>query len=180
MRLEVGLEEFWVTRWLPFPISILIEVNNDSSFPDSLDSRTLNLDGVVVDPGSLPNGTIPKYDLGITLVHETGHWLGLLHTFQDPDGPFIHFGTGCTGDGDFVYDTPAEESPAFGCQEVCWLQQLGMNIKTYNILQGRDTCKENLSLSKQGLDPIHNYMDYSDDCKLYQRTHLMEYANAKI
>jgi len=92
--------------------------NSDRTFPDYLDTQVLNLDGVVVNPGTLPNGTIPQYNLGITLVHEIGHWLGLLHTFQEPDGPFINFGTGCTGDGDYVYDTPAEQSPAFGCQEV--------------------------------------------------------------
>lgn len=94
------------------------EANGNRSFPDFLSTNVLNLDGVVIDPGTLPNGTIRAYDLGITLVHEIGHWLGLLHTFQEPDGPFINFGTGCTGDGDYVYDTPAEESPSFGCQEV--------------------------------------------------------------
>jgi len=93
--------------------------NERSSFPDYLNKQIFSLDGVVVDPGTLPNGTFPKYDLGITLVHEIGHWLGLLHTFQEPNGPFINFGTGCTGDGDYVYDTPAEKSAAFGCLEVC-------------------------------------------------------------
>jgi len=37
-----------------------------------------------------------------------------------------------------IDDTPAEKTPAFGCQV------------------GRDTCLED------GLDPIHHYMDYSD------------------
>jgi hypothetical protein len=46
---------------------------------------------------------------------------------------------GCTPHGDFVADTPPERTPTSGCPI------------------GKDTCPA------PGLDPIHNYMDYSFD-----------------
>jgi hypothetical protein len=98
----------------------------------------ISFDGVVIDYRSMPGGNFFPYNEGQTLTHETGHWLGLEHTFQG----------GCAVDytgGDHVADTPAEKAPNYGCPS-----------------DRTNSCPGNVG-SLAGTDPIHNYMDYTDD-----------------
>ncbi|TFK28990.1 hypothetical protein FA15DRAFT_583359 [Coprinopsis marcescibilis] len=89
-------------------------------------------DGVVMKWDVIPGSGGPVRS-GKSIIHEAGHWAGLLHTF-DVSG-------GCTVAGDFVADTSAQGTPTdfSGCAP-------------------RDTCP-----GMPGEDPVFNYMDYSSD-----------------
>ncbi|KAJ6580039.1 hypothetical protein DFH09DRAFT_1246053 [Mycena vulgaris] len=90
-----------------------------STFPSSY-SKAPKDDGIVILFSS-------------TLTHESGHWLGLYHTFQGGCA-----GSGTATAGDYVADTPAEQSAASGCPS------------------DRDTCTGS---SFPGADPVTDFMD---------------------
>lgn len=75
-----------------------------ATFPWSY-AESSKMHGVVMHYGSVPGGYLAPYNLGGTLAHEAGHYLGLYHTFQG----------GCVSPGDQIDDTPYEASPATGC-----------------------------------------------------------------
>lgn len=104
-----------------------------ATFPDGYASSPKN-DGVIILDGSVPGGSAAPFNLGNTLVHEVGHWMGLYHTFQ---GGCANKGSGA---GDRVSDTPAVRNPNFGCPAIV------------------DSCP-----ADPGKDQTYNFMDYTDD-----------------
>ena len=109
-------------------------------FPDITDTPDFFLDGVVVDWRSMLE-TSTAYQGQYDLGKTVPHEVG--HWLN------LHhtFQGGCSPPGDFVADTPAQASPTSGCPI------------------GRDSCP-----AQPGLDPIHNYMDYSFDSCYYEFT----------
>ena len=102
--------------------------------PAPVDATSYVADGCNVQASTMPGGTAQGYNSGMTAVHETGHWMGLLHVFE---------GYACDGDGDFIADTPAQKMQTQGCP-------VGP--------PPQDSCPDS-----EGADNIHNIMDYSTD-----------------
>lgn len=106
---------------------------------------------------------------GVVLLHSTLPGGGavpydegdtLVHEVGHWLGLYHTFHGGCVAPGDRVEDTPAQASPTFGCPA------------------SRDSC-----VRSAGLDPIDNFMDYSDDACMTrftpgQATRMREVAEA--
>jgi hypothetical protein len=110
-------------------------------YPDIVNDAAFKyLDGVVINWESVP---------GASDSFEGAYDLG--KTLTHETGHWLNlahtFEGGCGSKGDFVADTPAMKIPTGGCPE------------------GKDTCVGN-----PGLDPIHNYMDYSYDSCYFEFT----------
>ena len=93
-------------------------------------SESYYMHGVCLSYTCLPGGTYP-YNLGKTASHEVGHYLGLLHTFDN----------GCSAPGDYVNDTPYQDD--------------GNNIYTCN--PNLDTCPNQLGTDP--VHNYMNYVD---------------------
>ncbi|HET7355667.1 MAG TPA: zinc metalloprotease [Nocardioidaceae bacterium] len=112
-------------------------------------SRNRRSDGVVLGWSSMPWRAQRRPRLDGVTVHEGSLPGGRLRDYNRGDtavheighwlGLFHTFEGGCSKRNDRVADTPAEYSPSTACE------------------RGRDTCPA------PGLDPIHNFMDYSFD-----------------
>jgi hypothetical protein len=101
--------------------------------PEITNTAQAYLDGVVIDWRTMPH-------VSNEYLNEFDEGDTLVHEVGHWLNLEHTFFGQCNKSGDFVNDTPPQKSPSSGCPE------------------GNDTCPR-----QPGLDPIHNYMDYSDD-----------------
>ncbi len=114
------------------------------AFFPGLPKRKMYRDGLVILNESMPGGSAQPYDKGDTATHEIGHWLGLYHTFQN----------GCGNLSDRVEDTPRQEA--------------GNNV--FECDESLNTCAPTVPPPNPKTDPVHNFMNYTDDKCINQFT----------
>lgn len=103
-------------------------------------------DGVFVIYPTVTDGGLEKNELGFTLVHEVGHFLGLRHTFNvDPE-----LTDPCSPENvnDLVDDTPTHMSSSDSLD--CFDYEDEEDFP--------DTCPD-----LEGVDPLNNFMNYLSD-----------------
>ena len=75
-------------------------------YPWTFSNEDNRMNSIFIHTETLPDGDYDLYNEGLTLVHEIGHYFGLIHTFAE-EGTCI--------DGDEITDTPAEKTPNYLC-----------------------------------------------------------------
>ncbi len=143
---SLGGDDPWATErylnvWItPNLSSIRGTLFGYAQFP-AFFAQNPNTDGVVVvfDALGIGAGTAPSRTQGRTLVHEIGHWLNIIHTYDDENG--------CNGD-DMCADTPPQA------------QRTDNQLACSNIVFPRNA---NVCANSPNGDMFDNFMDNTNE-----------------
>jgi hypothetical protein len=172
---QVGIERFILSKAQPVDQSKLLNIwivpmtslLGFSYFP-WMSAANTSVNGVVLNYHTFDrNNLYTTYNLNKTMTHEVGHWLGLLHTFQDYNmkpafdtfygiqNAAIDYVEGSNIQeitGDCVVDTPPQKIPTFG-------NPLKSSYNINKIITSLN--------NTQYCAMFTNFMDYTDDANMF-------------
>lgn len=136
----------------------------DFAYCSSINSRYINEESTrytLSDKGAR-GYTYSSSDINVTIAHELGHYLGLLHTYTERDGEQVD----SCGDTDYCKDTPSYNREEYENYMTSYLSSHARGTLSMNDLARRQSCEGTTFESTNLMDYQIGYCyNYSEDQK---------------
>lgn len=108
---------------------------------------------------NITSGTLnqAKFDINVTLAHELGHYLGLLHAFSEKEDANGNLLEDACDDTDYCTDTPSYNRPAYLRRVTALLNNSQVMSISFKELAERTSCRGDKFFSTNIMDYAYTY-----------------------
>lgn len=108
---------------------------------------------------NITSGTLnqAKFDINVTLAHELGHYLGLLHAFSEKEDANGNLLEDACDDTDYCTDTPSYNRPAYLRRVTALLNNSQVQSISFKELAERTSCQGDKFFSTNIMDYAYTY-----------------------
>ena len=108
---------------------------------------------------NITSGTLnqAKFDINVTLAHELGHYLGLLHAFSEKEDANGNLLEDACDDTDYCTDTPSYNRPAYLRRVTSLLNSSQVQSISFKELAERTSCRGDKFFSTNIMDYAYTY-----------------------